>query len=293
MGQNRTKEGVICAATAFSFWGVVPLYWKLISHLGAWELLFHRVLWGSILLLIYLLLSGKWRGYERLKNPRSLIAAVSCALLIIANWVIFIWAVSHGHVLEVSLGYFLNPLLNVVFGTIFLGERLRRKQQAAVALAGIGLGVMFTQELGAPWIALALALTFSLYGLVRKRAPLSPAQGLGFEMFVGLILLAPFMGSEIPFEFPKLTLSFQFLVFLAGPVTLLPLIFFNHAVKLIKYSTVGIIQYLAPTFQFLLAVMIFNENFTFKHAAAFSFIWVAVILYLFETLSKRSQKGHN
>lgn len=293
MSGDRTKEGIICAAGAFTFWGIIPLYWKHLAYISAWELLFHRVLWGSIPLLIYLIFSGHWRGLKKLKQPKALGAATFSALLIIANWVIFIWAVSTGHVLEVSLGYFLNPLLNVVLGTLFLGERLRRKQQAAVAMAAIGLVVMFTQELGAPWISLVLAGTFSVYGLVRKKAPLSPAQGLFFEMFVGLICLAPLLDRVIPFAFPNLELSAQLYASLAGPVTILPLILFNRAVKIIKYSTVGIIQYLAPTFQFLLAVLIFQEHFTVRHAAAFAFIWVAVAIYLVETLTKAKQPRHN
>lgn len=293
MSGDRTKEGIICAAGAFTFWGVIPLYWKHIAHISAWELLFHRVLWGSIPLFIYLALSGHWRGLKKLGQLRSLGAATLSALLIIANWVIFIWSVSSGHVLEVSLGYFLNPLLNVVLGTLFLGERLRRKQQAAVALAAIGLIFMFTQELGAPWISLALAGTFSVYGLVRKKAPLSPAQGLFFEMLVGLVCLAPLLGRYIPYVFATLDFSQQLYTTLAGPITILPLILFNRAVKIIKYSTVGIIQYLAPTFQFLLAVLIFHEHFTLRHAAAFAFIWVAVALYLVETLSKAKQVRHS
>lgn len=289
MSGDRTKEGIICAAGAFTFWGIIPLYWKHLAHISVWELLFHRVLWGGIPLLIYLLVSGYWQGLKKLKQPKAFAAATVSALLIIANWVIFIWAVSAGHVLEVSLGYFLNPLLNVVLGTLFLGERLRRKQQAAVAMAAIGLVVMFMQELGAPWISLALAGTFSLYGLVRKKAPLSPAQGLFFEMLVAFVCLAPLLGRVIPFAFPQLELSQQLYATLAGPVTILPLILFNRAVKIIKYSTVGIIQYLAPTFQFLLAVLIFHENFTSRHATAFIFIWFAVGIYLFETLSKKSR----
>lgn len=293
MSGSRTKEGIILAALAFTFWGVIALYWKLLGHLSSWELLFHRMLWGIIPLIVYLALSGKWRGLVHLREKKALFYASMAAILIIINWVIFIWAVSNGHVLEVSLGYFLNPLLNVVLGTIFLGEKLRRKQQAAVALAGVGLAVMFAQELGAPWISLALACSFSLYGLVRKKSPLSPAQGLFFEMLAGVILMTPLMGSYIPFVFSSLSWSQKVLAALAGPVTIFPLILFNRAVKLINYSTVGILQYLAPTLQFLLAVLVFNEHFTLRHGLAFTLIWIAVILYLFETLSKTRRNRHN
>lgn len=293
MNHNRIKEGIIYAAVAFSFWGVIPLYWKLLTHLSAWEMLFHRVLWGSIPLVLYLALTKQLSSFKHLKEGRNLALALSATALIISNWVIFIWAVTNNHVLEVSLGYFLNPIFNVILGTFFLGERLRPKQQGAVALAAVGLAIMFAQDLGAPWIALALAGTFSLYGLVRKKAPLAPAQGLFFEMFVALICMLPLLNWLVPFSFPQLSLREQFIASLAGPITLFPLIFYNRAVKLIPYSLVGIIQYLAPTLQFILAVAIFHERFELRHALAFGFIWFAVILYLLESLSKRRQTRQN
>lgn len=296
MRRAQVKSGILYAALAFSFWGIIPVYWKLLKHLSAWELLFHRVLWGIALLSLFMLMKGMWRDYARLREKKALASALVAASLIIANWIIFIWAVANGHVLEVSLGYFLNPLLNVVLGTVFLGEKLSRRQQVAVALTGVGLAIMFAQDLGAPWISLALASTFALYGFVRKRAPLAPVQGLAFEMFIGVVILLPFLGNSIPFAFPSLSLSEQFLAFLAGPITIFPLVLFNRAVKLIPYSTVGIIQFLAPTFQFLLAVLVFHEAFSLRHFTAFLLIWGAVAMYLYETLAKarasRQNKGH-
>ena len=291
MNESQTKKGISYAAFAFSFWGIIAIYWKQISYLSAWELLYHRVIWGVLPILAYVFWTRSWKDFKVLKEPKTFFFALLAAFLIIANWVIFIWAVSKGHVLEVSLGYFLNPLLNIVLGTLFLGESLRRNQQAAVALAGLGLAIMFAGDLGAPWISLALASSFALYGLVRKKAPLGAAHGLMFEMVVAIIVMTPFAGRLFPFEFCGLSLSNQLYITLAGPITIFPLIFFNKAVKLINYSTVGIIQYLAPTLQFLLAVLIFQERFTLRHAGAFALIWLAVALYLRETFQNHKNRA--
>tara|TARA_R110000868_G_scaffold161466_2_gene391877 strand:- start:3636 stop:4520 length:885 start_codon:yes stop_codon:yes gene_type:complete len=293
MPLNSSQKGILYAALAFCFWGLISLYWKLLASVSSWELLFHRVIWGSIPLICYLLVTKKFKSFQALKESRVLLSSLLASLLIILNWVIFIWAVSNGHVLEVSLGYFLNPLLNVVLGTLFLEEKLSKFQQGAVALAGVGLAIMFAQDLGAPWISLALASSFSLYGYVRKKNPLAPVQGLCFEMLVGVVVLAPFAGRLFPFEFSQMSFQMQLLSMLAGPVTILPLILFNKAVKLVAYSTVGIIQYLAPTLQFLLAVLVFQENFTIRHAGAFILIWLAVGLYLKESLLKAKLKRQN
>ncbi len=290
---SSTHKGILYATLAFAFWGLISLYWKLLASVSSFELLYHRVIWGSLPLIAYLIYKSRLADFKALGQGRILSNALLASALIIINWVIFIWAVSNGHVLEVSLGYFLNPLLNVVLGTLFLGEKLSKFQQGAVALAGVGLAIMFAQDLGAPWISLALASSFSLYGFVRKKNPLGPAHGLCFEMIVGILILSPFVGRAFPFEFAQMNLSMQVLCLLAGPVTIFPLILFNKAVKLIPYSSVGIIQYLAPSLQFLLAVLVFQEQFTIRHAGAFILIWLAVGLYLKETLSKSRRNRQN
>ena len=282
---DRTKKGVLCAVIAFSFWGVVPIFWKQLITMTPSELLFHRSFWGFLVLGSYLFISQGWRELGQLQNPKIFLAALSAAALIIVNWWTFVWAAINGHILEASLGYFLCPLLSVFLSTFFLGEKLNLKQKICVFLAGLGLFFMFAGEVGAPWVALSLAMTFALYGFVRKQNSLGPIPGLAFEMAVAVLVTLPFLGGAIFLDFPKLSLDIQINAIIAGLVTIFPLVFYNRALKLIRYSTVAMLQFLGPSLQFALAVMIFGEKFTLVHGLSFALIWLGVGLYLKERFS--------
>jgi chloramphenicol-sensitive protein RarD len=280
-------RGLGAAVAAYLAWGLLPLYFKALQGVPAVEILAHRVVW-SVLLLAGLL---AWRrDLAALRAPfrggrLPLVAATTA--LIAGNWLLYIWAVQAGRVLEASLGYFVNPLVNVLLGVLFLGERLNPRQRLAVSVAGVGVLVLVVRSGHVPWIALALATSFGLYGLLRKRAAIPPVGGL----FAETALLAPaallLLGARAAAgdgafgTSPGRTL----LLLAAGPVTALPLVWFTVGVHRLRLSTMGLVQYLAPTGQFLLAVALYREPFGAAHAAAFGCIWGSLAIYSWDALS--------
>lgn len=283
---DRTR-GLGYALVAYGLWGVFPIYWKQVRAVPATEVLAHRVLWSVVFTALLLALLRRLPTVlQTLKNPQLRRTLLLSTSLIAVNWGLFIWAVSVDRVTEASLGYYINPLLNVALARVVLGERLTRLQAAAVGLAACAV-VYLTVSLGSlPWVSLVLALTFSLYGLVRKRAPVGALEGLTVETG----LAAPFAiaylawlgvaGSHFSSEGTKVTL---FLVG-AGIATSLPLLAFAAAAHRLRYTTLGIVQYLAPTLQLVTAVLLYGERFTRGHAITFGLIWLAVALYVIEAL---------
>lgn len=274
--------GFAYALAAYLAWGLFPIYWKQLTGVPPLELIAHRVLWSFIFMLGMLTAFRRWPEVRRALSQRKTLAALLLSTaLISSNWFLFIWAVNTGHVLEASLGYYINPLLNVVLARVVLGERLRPLQLVAVGLAAVGVLYLTVGLGGLPWVSLVLALTFGVYGLVRKVAPVEPLTGLAVEtgfaapvavLYLGLVPLA--QGRWLPGT-PRESL----LLLCSGVATALPLLWFALGAKRLRYSTLGIIQYLAPTCQLALAVLVYGEPFTSRHAVTFLLIWMAVLLY--------------
>jgi chloramphenicol-sensitive protein RarD len=286
--RRESAIGGAYAAGAFTWWGLAPVYWRAVEAVPGVEMIAHRVVWALPLLL--LLAARRRRVREvvlaiRDRAHRNLLL-VSGSLLAV-NWLVFIEAVRHGRVLEASLGYFVNPLVNVLLGMMFLGERLTRAQWLAVALAATGVAWLTVSVGSVPWLALALAGTFGVYGLLRKRAGVDSLVGLSVETLLlapaaiaWIVVLLAVGRSAVPaLDGPALAL-----VAAVGAITAVPLLWFADAARRLRYATLGFFQYLAPTGQLLVAVFLFGEPFSRAHAVAFGFIWVAVGVYLVDTL---------
>ena len=284
---RQQRLGVIYGASAFLWWGCAPVYFKAVAQVVPLEVLAHRIVWSLAFLVA--LLAGRRRFLATarlLTDPRTLATMALTTVLISINWLLFIWSISTGHLVEASLGYFINPLVNVVLGMVFLGERLRRAQAVAVLLATVGV-VWLTVHLGRPpWIALVLAASFATYGLLRKLAKPSGVEGLALETALLAPLALGFMAwrqGEGVLAFGNAGLGITLLLLAAGPITALPLIWFAEGARRLRYATLGFLQYLAPTGQFLLAVAAFGEPFTAGHAVGFGLIWTALGIYSLDT----------
>ncbi|MBK6899260.1 MAG: EamA family transporter RarD [bacterium] len=282
------RAGIAYGLAAYGWWGFVPLYFKAVSHVAPLEVLAHRVLWSLVLLSALLAARGRIPLLVKLLRDRRTLAVLGLTtLLIAANWLVFIWAVANDHVLQASFGYFITPLLNVLLGVVVLKERLRRSQALAVALAGLGVLWLSWRLGGLPVISLALAASFSLYGLLRKLIRPDGTLGLAAET----LLLAPAALGWLLVREGSTGTAFlhggagtALLLAAGGIVTALPLIWFAEAARRLRYATVGFLQYLSPTLQFLLAVALFHEPFTASHGVAFGLIWAALGLYSWDAL---------
>jgi chloramphenicol-sensitive protein RarD len=277
------RKGYVLGLSAYVMWGFIPLYFKAIQGVPPVEIIIHRVLWSALLGSV-LLLFWKHPGWlrELIENPRRLAVLVLSGSLIACNWLIYVWAVNNGRMLEASLGYYINPLVNVLLGLVILGERLRRLQWLAVAMAALGVAQQVWQVGSLPWVSLALALTFAIYGLIRKRAPVAALPGLVIEtwLLVPLALLWIALNPAAPSVQPEfLTSSAVLLLMAAGPVTLIPLICFNAAARHLPYTTLGFLQYIAPTLVLALAVLMYGEVLAPATLTAFLFIWAGLAVY--------------
>ncbi|MEO8060027.1 MAG: EamA family transporter RarD [Burkholderiales bacterium] len=280
------QAGVVYASLAFVWWGLFPLYFRLVTTVPAPEILAHRVLW-CLLFLAGLLTARRQWGWLRpvLRQPRVLGAFVASALLIGANWLAYIWAVLQGHVIEASLGYFITPLVNVLLGVTLLHERLRRAQWVALAIAAAGVLWLTVQAGRPPWIALSLAISFGGYGLLRKIAALGALEGLTLET----LLLAPLAvlalaiaGLHGSASFPAPDMLTNVWMIALGPITAVPLLLFAAGARRLSLATLGIVQYLGPSIQFVLGIWVFNEPFSAMRFIGFACIWLALVIYTFD-----------
>ncbi len=289
-GRRRShskRTGVLCGIAAFTAWGLFPIYFKAVKTVPPLEVLAHRAFWSAIFLLGLVWLRADLPELRRILRERRLVLALSAStLLLAANWLLFIWAVANGYVLQASLGYFLNPLMNVLLGVVFLRERLRPWQKAGIAVTASGVVFQALRCGGWPWIALSLATTFSLYGLVRKVVRTEAIVGLTVET----VLMAPlglayliWLQAVGAASFVAGNLHIDVLLVAVGVMTAVPLILFVTATRLLRYSTVGVIQYIGPTGQFLLAVLAYHEPFTLQHLISFVLVWSGIAVYLLET----------
>ncbi|GIZ51870.1 EamA family transporter RarD [Noviherbaspirillum aridicola] len=282
------NPGVLSAASAYAIWGVFPLYFKALQEVPPLEILLHRMLWSLVFVAAVLGWRRHW-GWLRevFGKPRVVAGFALSALLLSANWFIYIWAVNNGHVVDSSLGYFINPLFNVLLGAVVLRERLRPVQWAAVSLAAAGVAWLTWQAGSLPWIALLLAATFGLYGLLRKTASLGALEGLALETLLLFPVAAAYLGwlaLHGQNSFIAASTSTQLLLAAAGPITAIPLLLFASGARRIPLSLLGLLQYIGPTLQLLLGVWLYHEPFGGARLAGFVLIWSALAVYSLESL---------
>jgi chloramphenicol-sensitive protein RarD len=278
------RTGVLSAALAFLCWGLFPLYFHALGAVPPLEIMVHRVLWSLLFLAIVLSVRGQWRWLLDVKSePRVIGSFAVSAVLLSGNWLLYIWAVNNGHVIEASLGYFINPLVNVMLGYLVLKERLRGVQWAAIGIAALGVLWLTWQAGHMPWIALVLAASFGGYGLMRKTAQLGALEGLSFETMLlfpfalGYIVWLTMQGQNSFLSTPSDTT--RALLVAAGPITAIPLLLFASGARKIPLSVLGLLQYIGPTIQLSLGVWVFHEAFTGARMAGFALIWAALALY--------------
>jgi chloramphenicol-sensitive protein RarD len=277
----NVRTGLLLGVGAYTLWGVLPLYLRLLRGVPALQVLAHRVLWSLLLLAAIILLRRQLAAILRAARGRTLLLLCGSAVLIAINWLVYIWAVQHGHVLEASLGYFINPLVNVALGIAVLRERIDRVQMVAVAIAAVGVAVMAVAGGGALWISLTLAASFGGYGLIRKVAAIDALGGLAVET---ALLAAPSLaviwwaGAQGQGAFGH-DMRLDVLLVVAGAVTAAPLLMFAAAARKLRYTTMGLLQYIAPTLQFLEAVLLFGERLQPVHGVVFGLIWAGCGVY--------------
>lgn len=291
------RRGYVLGLLAYCIWGLFPLYFKTLDGIPAQEVIVHRILW-SALFSSGLLLVWRHRGWwqELYQHPKRFLVLAISGTLIASNWLIYIWSVHNDRMVEASLGYYINPLVNVLLAMLFLRERLRRLQWVAIALAATGVGLQVWSFGAVPWISLALACSFGLYGLIRKQAPMAALPGLTVETW----MLAPVALGWLWFNPQAMSMQSEFLgsgqmlwLAAAGPVTLLPLLCFNEAAKNLPYASLAFLQYITPTLLLLLAVLMFNEPFSAQSLVFFGFIWAGLAVYSWDAIRilKRSQQA--
>jgi chloramphenicol-sensitive protein RarD len=290
-------KGIAAAVVAYALWGILPVYWKALQTVPAFEILCHRTIWSLVFVLLILTARRQWGWLQRARQDRRLLLTFgSSATLLGLNWFTYIWAVNAGHIVDSSLGYFINPLISVLLGVFFLRERLRLWQGIAIGIATAGV-LLLTLGYGAfPWIALTLALTFGFYGLLRKTAPLGSLEGLSLETALlsiptlAYLAYLEWMGTS---SFGHAGTMTSLLLALSGLVTAFPLLMFAYAARQVTLATVGILQYIAPTLQFLLGVFVYEEPFTRTRLVGFAAIWIALLIYSVEgVVRERRQRVH-
>lgn len=291
---NHEYFGLSSAASAYFLWGILPIFWKLLKKVPAFEILCHRMVWSFVFLLILLIIQRHWKWLpEAIKQSKVRYLFILSATVLGLNWFIYIWAVNSGFIVQSSLGYFINPLVVVLLGVAFLHERLRIGQWLAVGIAAIGV-IYLTIVYGEfPWIALSLAVSFGIYGLMRKTGALNSIEGLFFEMLVLLVPAASFLiylelnGSSAYGHLNGLT---TLLLSLSGIATAFPLLLFAAGARRISMTNLGLLQYIAPTFQFLIGIYVYHESFLIEHLIGFSLIWIALLVYSLEGFWMRKKQ---
>jgi chloramphenicol-sensitive protein RarD len=283
------RKGVVAAVGAYTLWGLLPVYWKALQAVPALETLAHRTVWSLLFVLLIQAARGRWEWVRLVRQrPRMLLTFLGSTCLLGVNWLTYIWAVTAGHVVDSSLGYFINPLVSVLLGVLFLGERLRPWQAVAVGLAAVSV-VYLTLGLGSlPWIALVLAGTFGFYGLLRKTAPLGSLEGLSLETaLLSLPALTYLLSLEVAgrANFGHAGASTTGLLAFAGVITALPLLLFAWAARNTTLGTMGILHYIAPTLQFLLGLLAYHEPFSPARLLGFCGVWLALLVYSAEALT--------
>ncbi|WP_347862114.1 EamA family transporter RarD [Salimicrobium sp. PL1-032A] len=285
---TEEKKGVLVTISAYILWGVLPIYWKTLDHIPAFEVLAYRIVWALVFMIAIIVMLRKQKDFllsirELWHNKKALIGITLAAFAISANWFLFIWAVNSGHVIQASLGYYINPLISIMLGMLVMKETFTKPQWLSFLLAGIGVGYMTVNAGAFPWISIALASSFAVYGLLKKQAAIPAIFGLTVETMIvtplALLYLIPAAGA--PGDGTWIHLN-TLLILSTGAVTAIPLLLFTSGTKRIPLSMIGFLQYIAPTLMLLLGVFLYGEPFTHVHLIAFSFIWIGLFLYTSE-----------
>lgn len=279
------NKGILNGIAAYLMWGVFPIYWKLLHQVPALQVIGHRISWSFVLLIAFVVLTRQWQDFRAALHPKTFgIYALAGALLTV-NWLVYVWGVNAGFIVETSLGYFINPLLSVLLGVLFLHERLRPAQWVPVILATAGVTYLTVVYGRLPWIALSLAFSFGFYGFVKKLAPLGSLYGLTLEtgiVFPLAVLYLVFINFTGSAAFLHESVSTDVLLVGAGVVTTIPLLMFASAARQIPLTVVGLLQYIAPTIQFLIGVFLYREPFDRAHLIGFGIVWIALVIFWVE-----------
>jgi chloramphenicol-sensitive protein RarD len=280
------NKGVLSGIAAYLIWGFFPIYLKALLVVPALQIMLHRVVWAFVFVTLVVIVRKRWPGIRNsLRNPRVILTYTMTAILLSTNWLIYIYGINSGQVVETSLGYFINPLLSVALGVIILHERLRPMQWLPVGLAGLGVLYLTLQYGTLPWIALALAFSFGMYGLIKKIAPLGSVDSLFVEtgiIFLPALFYIFFSENQGTGAFGHQGWQISVLLVFSGVVTALPLLLFGRAARSIPLSILGILQYIAPTVQFLLGIFLYQEPFSLTRLAGFAIIWLALLIFSLE-----------
>lgn len=279
------NKGILYGIGAYIAWGFFPIYWKFLHHVPAIQLIGHRIIWSFLLLAAVIAAGKQWSEFQALINAKVLKIYTIAALLIGVNWFMYVWAVNHEFIVETSLGYFINPLISVLLGVIILKERLRKTQWIPVALAAIGVTYLTFVYGRLPYIALSLAFSFGLYGLVKKLSPLGSLYGLTVEtgiLFVPAAAYLIFVQANQTAAFLNTGTPSDLLMIGAGVVTTIPLLMFASAARSVPLWVIGLLQYIAPTLQFLIGIFIYKEPFNHDQLIGFGIVWVALVFFLVE-----------
>ncbi len=291
---NDYRSGVLYGLAAYLLWGVLPVYWKLLQHVDAMEILASRFLWSAVFVFVLLLVTGKLQVFAQetkaiFSTTKTACCMVLAAIMISFNWGIFIWAVEAGRIVETSMGYYINPLMNVLFGVLFLHEHLDKLQVAAVISAAIGIGVIIVTNGGLPWVAMSLPLTFACYGLLKK---IIVAQALT-SIMLETLLISPlaagylyYLGNAGGNVYQSCDMLTLLLLIGAGAATATPLLLFTASARLLPLKLIGFLQYISPSITLLLGVLVYGEPFTGSTAMAFGFIWLGVLLFVWSQVRK-------
>ena len=285
MTQSLSRRGIAYAVAAYFIWGLAPLYFKQLAGVAAFEVLTHRIIWSCLLLLVLLFAYVGFAPLRQLLSQPRRIALLGISSVVIAlNWVLFIWAIQNDHMLDASLGYYINPLVNVVLGMLFFQERLSRLQWLAVASAAVGVGVQLVAFGSIPWVALMLAMTFGIYGLIRKKVQVEGITGLWLETMLLFIPASLYLGSQMEQQLTPFMQDIPMTLWLlaAGLITTVPLLFFSNAAMLLPLSVLGFFQYIGPSLMFILAVTLYQEPLDSSKIITFLFIWGALGIFSYD-----------
>jgi chloramphenicol-sensitive protein RarD len=293
--KDDATRGFLFALSAYLMWGFLPFYMKAVAHIPAPEVIAHRIIWSIPIAALLLWWLGRTSDIKTaLRTPRTLAMGTLTATLITINWGVYVWAIGNDRALETALGYYINPLFSVFLGAIVLGEKLTRAQMVAIGLAAVAVALLTWEGGGLPWVSIVLALSWGFYALFKKTLPIGPAQGFFLEVLIlgipALAYIVYLQGTGVG-HFGTTEMTDVWLMLGCGIVTAVPLILFANGAKLLRMSTIGIMQYIAPTMIFVIAIFIFKEPFSSERAVAFALIWAALAIYTWSMFSERAKNG--